>query len=62
MSTGEGPVVYVHPSKLNFGRIPVLQDASQTLHLFNQAVIPASFWTEMVSVCGAAFQPIMTDL
>ncbi|XP_046781643.1 hydrocephalus-inducing protein homolog isoform X4 [Gallus gallus] len=47
VSTGEGPVVYVHPSKLNFGRIPVLQDASQTLHLFNQAVIPASFWTEM---------------
>uniref|UniRef100_A0A8C9LFZ1 HYDIN n=1 Tax=Pavo cristatus TaxID=9049 RepID=A0A8C9LFZ1_PAVCR len=47
VSTGEGPVVYVLPSKLNFGRIPVLQDASQTLHLFNQAVIPASFWTEM---------------
>ncbi|XP_065590287.1 hydrocephalus-inducing protein homolog [Cyrtonyx montezumae] len=47
VSTGEGPVVYVHPSKLNFGRIPVLQDASQTLHLFNQTVIPASFWTEM---------------
>ncbi|XP_065590283.1 hydrocephalus-inducing protein homolog [Cyrtonyx montezumae] len=47
VSTGEGPVVYVHPSKLNFGRIPVLQDASQTLHLFNQTVIPASFWTGM---------------
>uniref|UniRef100_G1MRN0 HYDIN axonemal central pair apparatus protein n=1 Tax=Meleagris gallopavo TaxID=9103 RepID=G1MRN0_MELGA len=47
VSTGEGPVVYVHPSKLNFGRIPVLQDVSQTLHLFNQAVIPASFWSEM---------------
>ncbi|XP_021264314.1 hydrocephalus-inducing protein homolog isoform X3 [Numida meleagris] len=46
-STGEGPVVYVQPSKLNFGRIPVLQDVSKTLHLFNQAVIPASFWTEM---------------
>uniref|UniRef100_A0A8C3Q1J6 HYDIN protein n=1 Tax=Chrysolophus pictus TaxID=9089 RepID=A0A8C3Q1J6_CHRPC len=49
VSTGEGPVVYVQPSKLNFGRIPVLQDVSQTLHLFNQAVIPASFWTEMDS-------------
>ncbi|XP_015729352.1 hydrocephalus-inducing protein homolog isoform X2 [Coturnix japonica] len=46
-NTGEGPVVYAQPSKLNFGRIPVLQDASQTLHLSNQAFIPASFWTEM---------------
>ncbi|NXC39739.1 HYDIN protein, partial [Penelope pileata] len=47
VSTGEGPVVYVHPSKINFGRIPVLQDASQTLHLSNQAVIPAPFWAEV---------------
>uniref|UniRef100_A0A8C2T888 HYDIN axonemal central pair apparatus protein n=1 Tax=Coturnix japonica TaxID=93934 RepID=A0A8C2T888_COTJA len=50
-NTGEGPVVYAQPSKLNFGRIPVLQDASQTLHLSNQAFIPASFWTEMVNSC-----------
>ncbi|NXE09199.1 HYDIN protein, partial [Lophotis ruficrista] len=46
-STGEGPVVYVHPSKINFGRIQVLQDASRTLRLSNQSVIPASFWAEM---------------
>ncbi|NXI70129.1 HYDIN protein, partial [Anseranas semipalmata] len=47
VSTGEGPVVYVHPSKINFGSIQVLQDASRTLHLSNQAVIPAPFWAEM---------------
>ncbi|NXL46323.1 HYDIN protein, partial [Podilymbus podiceps] len=47
VSIGEGPVVYVHPSKLNFGSIQVLQDASRSLHLSNQTVIPASFWAEM---------------
>ncbi|XP_010082970.1 PREDICTED: hydrocephalus-inducing protein homolog [Pterocles gutturalis] len=47
VSTGEGPVVYVQPSKIDFGRIQVLQDASQTLHLSNQTVIPAPFWAEM---------------
>ncbi|NXK09844.1 HYDIN protein, partial [Herpetotheres cachinnans] len=52
VSTGEGPVVYVHPSKINFGSIQVLQDASQTLHLSNQAVIPASFWAEMAGKCS----------
>ncbi|KAM6324924.1 hydrocephalus-inducing protein homolog [Podargus strigoides] len=47
LSTGEGPVVSVHPYKLNFGQVEVLQDASRTLHLSNQTVIPASFWAEM---------------
>ncbi|KFQ76081.1 Hydrocephalus-inducing protein, partial [Phaethon lepturus] len=52
VSIGEGPVVYVHPSKINFGSIQVLQDASRTLHLSNQTVIPASFWTEMAGKCS----------
>ncbi|XP_030368417.1 hydrocephalus-inducing protein homolog isoform X2 [Strigops habroptila] len=47
LSTGEGPVVHVHPSEINFGSIRVLQDASQTLHLSNQSVIPASFSAKM---------------
>ncbi|XP_075290309.1 hydrocephalus-inducing protein homolog isoform X2 [Opisthocomus hoazin] len=47
VSIGEGPVVYVRPSKINFGSIQVLRDASRTLHLSNQSVIPASFWAEM---------------
>ncbi|XP_075367152.1 hydrocephalus-inducing protein homolog [Mycteria americana] len=52
VSIGEGPVVYVHPSKINFGSIQVLQDASRTLHLSNQTVIPASFWAEMAGKCS----------
>ncbi|XP_008933568.1 PREDICTED: hydrocephalus-inducing protein homolog, partial [Merops nubicus] len=52
VSTGEGPVVYVQPSKINFGSIQVLQDVSRALHLSNQAVIPASFWTEMTGKCS----------
>ncbi|XP_009996299.1 PREDICTED: hydrocephalus-inducing protein homolog [Chaetura pelagica] len=52
VSFGEGPVVYVHPNELNFGNIQVLQDVSQTLHLSNQAVIPASFWAEMAGRCS----------
>uniref|UniRef100_A0A8C3KHX2 HYDIN axonemal central pair apparatus protein n=1 Tax=Calidris pygmaea TaxID=425635 RepID=A0A8C3KHX2_9CHAR len=52
VSTGEGPVVYVHPSKINFGSIQVLQDASRTLHLANQTVIPASFSAEMAGKCS----------
>ncbi|XP_040433979.1 hydrocephalus-inducing protein homolog, partial [Falco naumanni] len=47
VSVGEGPVVYVHPREINFGSIEVLQDASKSLHLSNQAVIPASFCVEM---------------
>ncbi|XP_071670318.1 hydrocephalus-inducing protein homolog isoform X2 [Patagioenas fasciata] len=52
MSIGEGPVVYVQPSKINFGNIQVLQDASRILHLSNQTVIPASFSTEMAGKCS----------
>ncbi|XP_074007853.1 hydrocephalus-inducing protein homolog [Numenius arquata] len=52
VSSGEGPVVYVHPSKINFGSIQVLQDASRTLHLANQTVIPASFSAEMAGKCS----------
>ncbi|NXF39877.1 HYDIN protein, partial [Nyctibius bracteatus] len=52
VSTGEGPVVYVHPSEISFGSIQVLQDASRTLHLSNQTVIPAYFWAEMAGKCS----------
>ncbi|NXG37545.1 HYDIN protein, partial [Dromaius novaehollandiae] len=52
VSTGEGPVVYVHPNKVDFGNIHVLRDASRTLHLSNQTVIPASFWAQMAGKCS----------
>ncbi|XP_069729710.1 hydrocephalus-inducing protein homolog [Phaenicophaeus curvirostris] len=52
VSVGEGPVVYMHPSKIDFGNIQVLQDVSQTLHLSNQTATPASFWAEMAGKCS----------
>ncbi|XP_053937814.1 hydrocephalus-inducing protein homolog [Cuculus canorus] len=47
VSIAEGPVVYVWPSKINFGSIQVLQDSSRTLRLCNQTIIPASFTAQM---------------
>nr|XP_056718300.1 hydrocephalus-inducing protein homolog [Euleptes europaea] len=44
---GEGPVVYVHPAKLDFGSIQVLQDISRMLYLSNQSFIPAPFEARM---------------
>ncbi|NWI09406.1 HYDIN protein, partial [Crypturellus soui] len=52
VSTGEGPVVYVHPNKIDFGNIQVLRDVSRTLRLSNQSVIPASFWAQMADKCS----------
>ncbi|XP_066493063.1 hydrocephalus-inducing protein homolog [Tiliqua scincoides] len=48
MTFGEGPVVYVHPPKIDFGCIHVLKDVSRVLHLSNQSVIPALFEAQMV--------------
>lgn len=45
----------MHPSKIDFGNIQVLQDATRILNLSNQAVIPASFWAEMVSALWGCF-------
>uniref|UniRef100_A0A670KA82 HYDIN axonemal central pair apparatus protein n=1 Tax=Podarcis muralis TaxID=64176 RepID=A0A670KA82_PODMU len=47
VSFGEGPVVYVHPAKLDFGPIQVLKDVSRVLYLSNQSVIPAPFEAQM---------------
>uniref|UniRef100_A0A8C3T1C3 HYDIN axonemal central pair apparatus protein n=1 Tax=Chelydra serpentina TaxID=8475 RepID=A0A8C3T1C3_CHESE len=47
VSIGEGPVVYMDPAQIDFGNIQVLKDASCTLHLSNQTVIPAPFWAQM---------------
>ncbi|CAM5150043.1 unnamed protein product [Eretmochelys imbricata] len=47
VSIGEGPVVHVEPAQIDFGNIQVLKDASCTLHLSNQTVIPAPFWAQM---------------
>lgn len=59
-SVGEGPVIYVHPTQVDFGSIYVLKDASRVLNLSNQAFIPASFQARMVSrlwdCCGMKIQ------
>ncbi|KAM6228175.1 hydrocephalus-inducing protein-like [Porphyrio hochstetteri] len=54
VATGEGPVVHVYPSEIDFGNIQVLEDASRTLYLSNQTVIPASFWAEVAGKRSAA--------
>ncbi|XP_064239335.1 hydrocephalus-inducing protein homolog [Aotus nancymaae] len=46
-STGEGPVMYIHPSQVDFGSIYVLQDSSRILNLCNQSFIPAFFRAHM---------------
>eukprot|EP00079_Xenopus_tropicalis_P024447 XP_012817094.1 PREDICTED: hydrocephalus-inducing protein homolog isoform X1 [Xenopus tropicalis] len=43
LCTGEGPVVHVYPTEMDFGNIKVLTDISRILHLSNQSLIPARF-------------------
>ncbi|TPP57524.1 Hydrocephalus-inducing protein [Fasciola gigantica] len=40
---GEGPVIYIEPTKLDWGTIPVLQSNRKTITLTNESVIPAVF-------------------
>lgn len=46
---GEGPVVFVTPSSLRWGRCPVLTSLSKVVTLANQSVIPAEFECAVVS-------------
>lgn len=54
---GEGPVVYVSPSKLNWGVCPVLEPISKVVTVSNQSIIPAKFKCALVS-----FEIIITTL
>ncbi|KAJ8247378.1 hypothetical protein GJAV_G00245700 [Gymnothorax javanicus] len=45
--TGEGPVVHVDVTEVDFGSIPVLTDVSRTLRLSNQSPVLAGFQTHM---------------
>lgn len=47
---GEGPVVYVTPTRLRWGVCPVLTTISKKVTLSNQSVIPAKFQCAFVSV------------
>lgn len=46
---GEGPVVHVTPSHVDYGTIPVLTDISKIVQLSNESLIPAQFSCSMVS-------------
>lgn len=46
---GEGPVINVSPTHINWSKCPVLTPVSRTVILSNQAVIDAEF--ECVMVC-----------
>ncbi|XP_058530078.1 hydrocephalus-inducing protein homolog isoform X1 [Ochotona princeps] len=46
-SVGDGPVIYVHPTQIDFGNIYVLKDSSRILSLSNQSFIPALFRARM---------------
>ncbi|XP_037371987.1 hydrocephalus-inducing protein homolog isoform X2 [Talpa occidentalis] len=48
-SIGEGPVVYIYPSQVDFGSIFVLKESSRMLNLLNQSLIPASFEAHMAN-------------
>nr|XP_023682867.1 hydrocephalus-inducing protein-like isoform X2 [Paramormyrops kingsleyae] len=45
---GEGPVLHISPTELDFGSIPVLTDVPRTVRLLNQSPIPAPFLAHMV--------------
>ncbi|TRZ17353.1 hypothetical protein HGM15179_009768 [Zosterops borbonicus] len=44
---GHGPIVYVYPREINFGRMRVFHDCSKKLFISNQSDIPAAFWAKM---------------
>ncbi|XP_052022456.1 hydrocephalus-inducing protein homolog [Apodemus sylvaticus] len=48
-SIGEGPVIFIHPTQIDFGNIYVLKDTSRILQLSNQSFIPAVFRAHMAN-------------
>jgi hypothetical protein len=47
---GQGPVVSVQPTCLNFGEIQVLQDKIMNFRIINDSPIPAQFKLTSVSI------------
>ncbi len=43
MAIGEGPVVHVTPTELDWGQTPVLTDVTKIVTLSNESLIPAPF-------------------
>ncbi|GAA47251.1 hydrocephalus-inducing protein homolog, partial [Clonorchis sinensis] len=47
--TGEGPVLFIEPTSLNWGTIPVLEASERTVKITNESAIPAAFTIRMVA-------------
>lgn len=47
---GEGPVIHVTPTHVDYGTIPVLTEVSKIVQLSNESLIPAQFSCCMVSL------------
>lgn len=45
---GEGPVIHLTPSSLDWGQIQVLTEVSKIVKVSNESLIPAHFTAEMV--------------
>lgn len=60
---GEGPVIHVMPTHVDYGTIPVLTDVSKIVQLSNESLIPAQFSCSMVSTCASehVFQAVGID-
>lgn len=48
--SGQGPVISVQPSCLNFGEIQVLQNNIMKFRIFNDSLIPAQFKLTSVNI------------
>ncbi|XP_051024710.1 hydrocephalus-inducing protein homolog [Acomys russatus] len=48
-SIGDGPVIFIRPTQVDFGNVYVLKDTSRILQLSNQSFIPALFRARMAS-------------
>ncbi|XP_027749345.1 hydrocephalus-inducing protein homolog, partial [Empidonax traillii] len=51
MCTGNIPLVYATVTKINFGKIRAIQDASETFQLCNLSIVPAAFRVEIGGKC-----------
>ena len=51
MAIGEGPVVHVTPTEIDWGQTPVLTTVTKIVTLSNESLIPAPFCCTLVSVC-----------
>ena len=62
MAIGEGPVVHVTPTELDWGQTPVLTDVIKIVTLSNESLIPAPFCCTLVRTTTQNIKIYQTDL